>query len=391
MPNERGSANIKVIGVGGGGNNAVNRMILANIKTANFIAANTDMQALNMSAAPVKIQLGAKLTRGLGAGSDPEIGKLAAEESREEIIEQIKDADLLFITAGMGGGTGPGAAPVIAAYAKEMDILTVAVVTKPFEQFEGKKRMENAVKGIEKLKESVDTLLVIPNEKITQFVPKGTPFIKAFQVADDVLRQGIQGIADIIATPSVINLDFADIKTIMKNKGNAHIGIGKGKGENRTLDAVRQAVQSPLLETSIQGATGIIVYVAGGESLTVDEVNESVRLIQEVVDTGANIIFGMGFDETLKDEVLITVIATGFESKPKGTRYVSMGRPFSKEQHESELSRLYGFHGGESEEALRAPQPASKPPIEEIPSPRMDSLGKIPPILRKLQEKEKRD
>lgn len=391
MPNERGTANIKVIGVGGGGNNAVNRMILANIKTANFIAANTDMQALNMSAAPVKIQLGAKLTRGLGAGSDPEIGKLAAEESREEIIEQIKDADLLFITAGMGGGTGTGAAPVIAAYAKELDILTVAVVTKPFEQFEGRKRMENAVKGIEKLKESVDTLLVIPNEKITQFVPKGTPFIKAFQVADDVLRQGIQGIADIIATPSVINLDFADIKTIMKNKGNAHIGIGKGKGENRTLDAVRQAVQSPLLETSIQGATGIIVYVAGGENLTVDEVNESVRLIQEVVDTGANIIFGMGFDENLKDEVLITVIATGFESKPKGTRYVSMERPFSKEQHDSELSRLYGLHGAEAEESSKNPQPAPKLQIDDIPPTRLSNLGKIPPFLRKLQEKENHD
>ncbi|MBO5773764.1 MAG: cell division protein FtsZ, partial [Clostridia bacterium] len=299
MANTCGVANIKVIGVGGGGNNAVNRMILAGITSCTFIAANTDMQALNMSKAPIKVQLGANLTKGLGAGADPEIGARAAEESKEEIRALLEDTDLLFITAGMGGGTGTGAAPVIAKMAKEMNILTIAVVTKPFETFEGKKRMDNAEKGISELRNSVDTLLVIPNEKIQMFVPKGTTLVQAFKVADDVLRQGIQGITEIITTPSLINLDFADIKTIMKNKGNAHIGIGKGKGDNRTIEAVRQAVQSPLLETNIQGATDIIVYVSGDETLTMEEVNDSVSLVKDVADPNANIIFGTGLDETL--------------------------------------------------------------------------------------------
>lgn len=394
MPNTSGVANIKVIGVGGGGNNAINRMICVGIKSATFIAANTDMQALNMSPAPIKIQLGANITKGLGAGSDPEIGKRAAEESREEIKQQIEDADLLFITAGMGGGTGTGAAPVIAAMAKELGILTIAVVTKPFERFEGKKRMENAVEGIEKLKEYVDTLLVIPNEKISMFVPKGTPFVKAFQIADEVLRQGIQGISDIITTPSLINLDFADIRTIMKQKGNAHIGIGKGKGENRTLDAVRQAVQSPLLETNIAGASGVIIYVTGDQNLTVIEVDEAVGLIKEVVDSNANIIFGMGFDDSLKDEVQITVIATGFNAKNEKNKFNPMsGRPiFGGEQNTEKLSRMYGY--APSEEAPQKPAEMSSKPIEPLPadgiqSPRMDvGTGRtLPPFLLKLQEK----
>ena len=337
MANTSGIANIKVIGVGGGGNNAVNRMIYAGIKSATFIAANTDMQALNMSAAPIKIQLGATLTKGLGAGSDPEVGQRAAEESKEEIRQYLEDTDLLFITAGMGGGTGTGAAPVIAAMAKEMGILTVAVVTKPFEQFEGKKRMENALKGIERLKENVDTLLIIPNEKISLFVPKGTPFVRAFQIADDVLRQGIQGISDMITTPSLINLDFADIKAVMKNKGNAHIGIGKGKGDNRTL--------------------GIVVYVVGGPGLSIDEVNESVGLVREVVDDKANIIFGMGIDETLNDEVMITIIATGFETKPDGrSKYATIQRPmFTPQETNERMSKMYGYQAAPVE--AQRPEP----------------------------------
>ncbi len=394
MANTSGIANIKVIGVGGGGNNAVNRMIYAGIKSATFIAANTDMQALNMSAAPIKIQLGATLTKGLGAGSDPEVGQRAAEESKEEIRQYLEDTDLLFITAGMGGGTGTGAAPVIAAMAKEMGILTVAVVTKPFEQFEGKKRMENALKGIERLKENVDTLLIIPNEKISLFVPKGTPFVRAFQIADDVLRQGIQGISDMITTPSLINLDFADIKAVMKNKGNAHIGIGKGKGDNRTLDAVRQAVQSPLLETNIQGATGIVVYVVGGPGLSIDEVNESVGLVREVVDDKANIIFGMGIDETLNDEVMITIIATGFETKPDGrSKYATIQRPmFTPQETNERMSKMYGYQTAPVE--AQRPEPevpryAAQDNKEAIPPSRMDvgASKNLPPFLIRLQEK----
>ena len=303
--------NIKVIGVGGGGNNAVNRMVNANIKSAEFIAVNTDKQALLMSKAQHRVQIGEKLTRGLGAGADPEIGLKAAEESREVLSDLLKDTDLVFITAGMGGGTGTGAAPVIASIAKELGALTIAVVTKPF-VFEGKRRMDNAEKGIKELKGVVDTLVVIPNDKLLKIVPKGTPIIEAFRTADDVLRQGIQGISDLIVTPSLINLDFADVKTIMKNKGLAHMGIGRGKGDNRTIEAVRQAVSSPLLETTIEGATGIIINIKGGLDLTLEEVYESAALVKEVVDPSCNIIFGSGIDENMDEEVEITVIATGF-------------------------------------------------------------------------------
>ena len=304
---------IKVIGVGGGGNNAVNRMIHAGITSASFIAVNTDKQALLMSRAPSRIQIGEKLTRGLGAGADPEIGKKAAEESRALIEEVLKDTDLVFVTAGMGGGTGTGAAPVIAGIAKEMGILSIAVVTKPF-RFEGRKRMENAEAGIKALRDVVDTLVVIPNDKLLTIVPKNTPIIEAFKTADDVLRQGIQGISDLIVTSSLINLDFADVKTIMKNKGMAHMGLGRGKGENRTIEAVRQAVSSPLLETTIEGATGIILNIKGSADLTLEEVYESADLVKEVVDPSCNIIFGSGIDANMDDEVEITVIATGFSS-----------------------------------------------------------------------------
>lgn len=306
-------ANIKVIGVGGGGNNAVNRMIDANITSAQFVAINTDKQALLLSKAEHRLQIGEKLTRGLGAGADPEVGQKAAEESKASISEMLKDCDLVFITAGMGGGTGTGAAPVVAQIAKEMGILTIAVVTKPF-GFEGRTRVENCEKGLENLRKYVDTLVIIPNDKLLKLVPKGTPIIEAFMYADDVLRQGIQGISDLIVTPSLINLDFADVRSVMKNRGLAHMGIGHSKGENKTIEAVRQAVSSPLLETTIEGATGVIINVKGGLDLPLDEVYEAADLVKEVVDPSCNIIFGSGIDESMNDEVEITIIATGFQS-----------------------------------------------------------------------------
>ena len=304
---------ILVVGVGGGGNNAVNRMIAANIKSAKFVAVNTDKQALMMSNATSQIQIGEKLTRGLGAGADPEVGRKAAEESRAEIAEKLKGSDLVFITAGMGGGTGTGAAPVIASIAKEMGILTIAVVTKPF-GFEGRTRAQNAELGIRNLSKCVDTLVVIPNDRLLQVVPKGTPVVDAFKYADDVLRQGIQGISDLIATPSLINLDFADVRTVMKNRGLAHMGIGEGKGDKRNIEAVKQAVASPLLETTIEGATAVIINITGGFDLTLDEINEAVLLVKEVVDPSANTIFGATIDENYNDRIQITVIATGFQN-----------------------------------------------------------------------------
>jgi len=304
---------ILVVGVGGGGNNAVNRMIAANIKSAKFIAVNTDKQALMMSNATTQIQIGEKLTRGLGAGADPEVGRKAAEESRAEIAEKLKGSDLVFITAGMGGGTGTGAAPVIASIAKEMGILTIAVVTKPF-SFEGHTRAQNAELGIRNLSKCVDTLVVIPNDRLHQVVPKGTPVVDAFKYADDVLRQGIQGISDLIATPSLINLDFADVRTVMKNRGLAHMGIGEGKGDKRNIEAVKQAVASPLLETTIEGATAVIINITGGFDLTLDEINEAVLLVKEVVDPSSNTIFGATIDENFNDRIQITVIATGFQN-----------------------------------------------------------------------------
>ena len=310
-----GKANIVVVGVGGGGNNAVNNMIRAGVKSANFVVMNTDMQALNMSlvAPHCKIQLGANMTGGLGAGSDPEVGRKAAEESRERIKSALKDIDLLFITAGMGGGTGTGAAPVIAEIAKSMGILTVAVVTKPF-NFEGAQRMKNAEEGIKNLKNFVDTLLVIPNQKLIEVLDKNISFKRAFEIADDVLRQGVQGVSDVIANPELINLDFADVRTILSNKGLAHMGIGYGKGEKRVIEAVRGAVFSPLLETDIEGATGIIVNITGGEDMLLGEVTEACDIVKQVVDPSANIILGTAFVPDKKD-IEITIIATGFVDK----------------------------------------------------------------------------
>ncbi|HZK34673.1 MAG TPA: cell division protein FtsZ, partial [Bacillota bacterium] len=308
-------ATIKVVGVGGGGNNAVNRMIEHGLKGVDFISINTDKQALYVSQATQKIQIGEKLTKGLGAGANPEIGQKAAEESKEEIIQTIKGADMVFVTAGMGGGTGTGAAPVVAEIARELGILTVGVVTKPF-IFEGKQRMINAERGINDLKGRVDTLVTIPNDRLLQVVEKRTSMLDAFKVADDVLRQGVQGISDLIAVPGLVNLDFADVRTIMKEKGLAHMGIGKGNGDNRATDAAKQAIQSPLLETTIEGAKGVLLNITGGANLGLFEVNEAAELVSQAADPDANIIFGAVIDEALEDEIRIIVIATGFESAP---------------------------------------------------------------------------
>ena len=308
-------AQIRVIGVGGGGNNAVNRMIAAGLRGVEFIAINTDKQALFLSKANTKIQIGDKLTKGLGAGANPEIGEKAANESKDEIAQAIKGADMVFVTAGMGGGTGTGAAPVVAQIAKEMGILTVGVVTKPF-MFEGRKRMQHAERGIEALKSTVDTLVTIPNDRLLQVAEKKTSIVDAFKIADDVLRQGVQGISDLIAVPGLVNLDFADVKTIMLDTGLAHMGIGRASGENRAEEAAKQAIQSPLLETSIDGARGVLLNITGGADLGLFEVNTAAELVQKSADPDANIIFGAVIDENLKDEILITVIATGFDKSP---------------------------------------------------------------------------
>ena len=309
-----GVATIKVIGVGGAGNNAVNRMIDAGIRGVEFIAVNTDSQILKVSKAATKIQIGEKITRGLGAGANPDIGAQAAEETKGEISEALRGADMVFVTAGMGGGTGTGAAPVVAAAAKEMGILTIGVVTKPF-TFEGKKRLSQAERGIESLKGKVDTLVVIPNDKLLQIIDRKTSIIEAFKMADDVLRQGVQGISDLIAVPGLINLDFADVKTIMLNTGMAHMGIGRASGENRAEDAAKQAIESPLLETSIEGARGVIINITGSSNLGLHEVNTAAELIQRSVDSEANIIFGSVVNEEMGDDISITVIATGFEQE----------------------------------------------------------------------------
>ncbi len=306
--------NIKVIGCGGGGSNAVNRMIVEGLKNVEFIAINTDKQALMLSNANQKIQIGEKLTKGLGAGANPEIGKKAAEESREEITASVKGANMVFITAGMGGGTGTGAAPVVAEIAKSMDILTVGVVTKPF-PFEGKRRMRHAEMGIASLKEKVDTLVIIPNERLLNMADKKTTLLDSFKLADEVLRQGVQAISDLITITGVINADFADIKAVMLNKGLAHMGVGFGKGDTRTQDAVRQAISSPLLETSIDGATDVIINFTGGADLGALEVYDAADVVREAVDPDANIIVGAVIDENLSEEIRITVIATGFESE----------------------------------------------------------------------------
>ena len=372
-PRYSSNANIKVVGVGGGGGNAVNRMIASGLSGVEFWAMNTDAQVLEMSSAQKKVQLGTKLTNGLGAGGNPSVGEKAAEESREDITVALDGADMVFVTAGMGGGTGTGAAPVVASIAKEMGILTIAVVTKPF-RFEGRKRMDNAELGIKNLQNNVDTLVIIPNDKLLSIVPKNTPILEAFKTADDVLRQGIQGISDLIVTSSLINLDFADVKAIMKNRGLAHMGLGRGKGENRTIEAVRQAVQSPLLETTIEGATGIILNIKGGPDLTLDEVYQSADLVKEVVDPSCNIIFGSGIDVDMADEVEITVIATGFN-----------GHSVS-ESIKEEVRKTVVTHDEEEEEYESTYEEPAPQPVRPQPTSRMSmDDNDIPAFIRRLK------
>lgn len=309
-------AKIKVIGVGGGGGNAVNRMIESGIKGVDFIVANTDLQVLNASKAPLKIQIGAELTGGRGAGSKPDIGREAALESRSEIESALAGADMVFVTCGMGGGTGTGAAPVVASIAQELGALTVGIVTKPF-SFEGKKRMDQAIVGLDELKKHVDTLIVIPNDRLREIIDKTTPLLASFKEVDNVLMRGVQSISDLIAVAGLINLDFADVKSVMEKRGNALIGIGIGAGENRATEAAKQAVSSPLLETSISGATDAIINVTGGENLTLFEVEEAAEVIRQSANTDINTIFGAVINENLNDEIIVTVIATGFEDAEK--------------------------------------------------------------------------
>ena len=333
-------AKIKVVGVGGGGCNAVNRMIESGVKGVDFIVANTDLQVLNNSKAPVKIQIGTELTNGLGAGANPSVGKDAALESRNEIEAAIEGADMVFVTCGMGGGTGTGASPVIADIAQEMGALTVGIVTKPF-SFEGKKRMEQAIAGLEELKKHVDTLIVIPNDKLRDIIDKSTPLLESFKEVDNVLRRGVQSISDLIAVAGLINLDFADVKTVMEKRGKALIGIGMGIGENRASAAARQAVDSPLLEASIDGATDAIVNVTGGENLTLFEVEEAAEVIRASAKTDINIIFGAVINENLTDELIVTVIATGFDDTKQETSKSNVGKREEINSNSSNYSNNY--------------------------------------------------
>ena len=309
-------AKIKVVGVGGGGGNAVNRMIETGVKGVEFIVANTDYQVLSKSKADVKIQLGKQLTEGLGAGGKPEIGRESAVESKKEIEEALKGADMIFITCGMGGGTGTGAASIVAEIAQGLGALTVAIVTKPF-SFEGKRRMENAMQGLEELKKHVDTLIVIPNDRLREIIDKSTPLIEAFKEVDNVLRRGVQSISDLIAVVGLVNLDFADVKAVMEKSGNAIIGIGIGMGEERAIEAAKQAVSSPLLETSITGATDAIINITGGVNLTLFEAEQAAEVVRNAANNDINTIFGSVINENLTDEVIVTVIATGFDKSKK--------------------------------------------------------------------------
>ncbi len=365
---ETNFAAIKVIGVGGAGTNAVNRMVDAGLRGVDFIAVNTDKQALAMSKAPIQIQIGDKLTKGLGAGANPEVGQKAAEESREEIANKIKGSDLVFVTCGMGGGTGTGAAPIIAETAREMGILTIGVVSKPF-LFEGRQRMKNAEAGIERLKANVDTLVVVPNDRLLSVVTKGTTMTDAFKIADDTLRQGIQGISDLIAVPSLINLDFADVRTVMQSRGLAHMGIGIGKGESRMVDAAKQAISSPMLETSIDGARAVLINITGGPDTSIIDINEAAQLITAAADPEANIIFGAGIDESMEDEVKITVIATGFEkpsfSASRSASSIGENKPdLDEEQPEPRAQRASRYEEEQVSPIFERRSRSERPPRE---------------------------
>jgi len=328
-------AKIKVIGVGGGGCNAVNRMIESGVKGVEFIVANTDLQVLNVSKAETKLQIGKDITNGLGAGANPEVGREAAIESKNEITEALKGADMVFVTCGMGGGTGTGAAPVIAEIAQNLGALTVGIVTKPF-RFEGKRRMEQAILGTDELKKHVDTLIVIPNDKLREIIDKSTPMIEAFREVDNVLHRGVQSISDLIAVSGLVNLDFADVKAVMEKRGNAIIGIGLGVGENRAIEAAKQAVSSPLLETNIVGATDAIINVTGGNSLTLFEAEDAAEIVRQSSNTDINIIFGAVINENLNDEVIVTVIATGFDDEMKQYNEPVEKTPSRRERIEEE-------------------------------------------------------
>jgi cell division protein FtsZ len=385
-------ARIKVFGVGGGGGNAVNRMLATNLRGIEFIAANTDLQALRNCRAPLKLQLGPALTRGLGAGGDPEVGRKSALEDTEKILQILEGADMVFLTAGLGGGTGTGAAPIIASLAAEIGALTVAVVTKPF-SFEGRRRMQLAERGVEELRGAVDTLITIPNERLLNFVDRGTPLAQAFLIADDVLRQAVQGISDLITVPGEVNVDFADVRTIMTGMGMALMGTGVAKGENRAIEAAQRAISSPLLEeTSIEGARGVLLNVSGGTDLTLHEVAEACRIIQEAVDPDANIISGMVIDPELEEEMKVTVIATGFNYQPQEQplpmerlraveRPVPFARPVAERStreverpaHETRPPERRGFFDRREEEPAVAEAVADVPlaaVVEEAPPER---------------------
>ncbi|WP_046175129.1 cell division protein FtsZ [Domibacillus indicus] len=371
-------ATIKVIGVGGGGNNAVNRMIEHGVQGVDFIAVNTDAQALNLSQAEVKMQIGNKLTRGLGAGANPEVGKKAAEESKEQIEEALKGADMVFVTAGMGGGTGTGAAPVIAQIAKDLGALTVGVVTRPF-TFEGRKRATQAAGGIEAMKASVDTLIVIPNDRLLEIVDKSTPMLEAFREADNVLRQGVQGISDLIATPGLINLDFADVKTIMSNKGSALMGIGVASGENRAVEAAKKAISSPLLEKAIDGAQGVLMNITGGTNLSLYEVQEAADIVSSASDQDVNMIFGSVINENLKEEIVVTVIATGFKEMPnEAGQQPRSGLGQIKPQQQPASQQ----HQPKPREVKREDAPAPEQPTRQPQQPSADETLDIPTFLR---------
>lgn len=370
--NDDALAVIKVIGVGGGGNNAVNRMIEHGVQGVEFIAVNTDAQALKLSSAEIKLQIGAKSTRGLGAGANPEVGKKAAEESKEQLEEALAGADMVFVTAGMGGGTGTGAAPVIAQIARDLGALTVGVVTRPF-TFEGRKRQSQALAGTQAMKEAVDTLIVIPNDRLLEIVDKSTPMLEAFREADNVLRQGVQGISDLIAVPGLINLDFADVKTIMSNKGSALMGIGVASGETRAVEAAKKAISSPLLETSITGAKGVLMNITGGASLSLFEVQEAAAIVASASDEDVNIIFGSVINDDLKDEIVVTVIATDFNEAAVVQDPRQMMRPGLNQT-------------ARPQQVQQSPQPVQQPVQEETVTTSNNTMSEdtyeIPAFLR---------
>ena len=375
-------AKIKVIGVGGGGNNAVNRMISLGLEGVEFIAINTDAQALLTALAPKRMQIGEKLTRGLGAGARPEIGQKAAIESRDEIIAALRDSDMVFITAGMGGGTGTGAAPVVAECAREIGALTVGVVTRPF-SFEGPKRKKNADMGIENLKKRVDTIITIPNDRLLQVVDKKTPMTKAFSIADDILRQGVKGISDLIAVPGIVNLDFADVKSIMQNAGSALMGIGEASGENAVVDAVKAAIDSPLLETSIQGARGVLLNIMGSpDNLSMMEVNEASTTVAESAHPDAEIMWGISTGESMGDTVSVTVIATRFDDESAADENrPSVQPPMQSDDADSvqpqSITSLFKSKMQSTESQAPTPQQAPPPP------PKRDNIIDIPTWMRR--------